>query len=388
MQRKPLNTYNRAQRWPGPAYWIILFVTLVLLVALTMTFFIALAVTKDIEKNVDPNGGDSTEGIVNNTTATGDKTGIVLPSATVSGNYLSTNASGFSQIEGITSEAAVLVEVGSKTAVAGKNADVVIHPASMTKVMTLLVACENLTDPNELLTVKQEMLDRRTQLDGSGEIVDNTTVMDPDGDTEKIQGAGISVTVEDALYLINYQSDTVACLMIAEKIAGSEAEFVKLMNKKAQEIGLTKTNFVNCTGLTEVTGEYNTTTCREMAAILNCALNNVVAKKIISSTAKYYADVYTDGQKTGYTIPFFADWHNRAARLNGNVKAGKVTILGGKTGYEDIPTSCFITYGTSSANGKTYVCVIVGRLINSGSPLVYNATGTEDTRYIYKTYAN
>ncbi len=387
MQRKPLNTYNRNQRWPGPMYWMILFVTLVLLVSLTMTFFVALVVTRDEKENKGPDGGDSTEGIVNITTTPGDKTGIVLPSATVLGDYLSADAAEFAQIEGITSEAAVLVEVGSKTAVAGKNADVVIHPASMTKVMTLLIACENLTDPNELLTVKQEMLDRRTQLDGSGELVDNTTVMDVEGYTESIQMVGLSITVEDALYLINYQSDTVACLMIAEKIAGSEAEFVKLMNKKAQEIGLTKTNFVNCTGLTEVTGEYNTTTCREMAAIMNCALNNAVAKKIISSTSKYYADVYSDGQATGYTIPFFADWHNRAARLNGNVKAGKVTILGGKTGYEDIPTSCFITYGTSSANGKTYICVIVGRLIDSENPIVVNAKGTEDTRSIYKNYA-
>ena len=112
-----------------------------------------------------------------------------------------------------------------------------------------------------------------------------------------------------------------------------------------------------------------------------------MAKKIISSTSKYYADVYENGQKTQYTIPFFADWHNRAARLNGNVKAGKVTILGGKTGYEDIPTSCFVTYGVSSADGKTYICVIVGKTLGSSAPLVKNATGTEDMRTVYKNYA-
>lgn len=387
MQRKPLNTYNKEQRWPGTAYWIILFVTLVLLVSLTATFFTALAFTGGINVSGDPDIDNNGDSDANKTAKVGKKTGIVLPSVTPEGKYLSTTAENFKTISGITSEAAVLVDADSMLTVAGKNNDVVIHPASMTKVMTLLVACENIKDPNELLTVKQEMLDRRKQLDGSGELVENATVLDSLEDTQIIQIVDKSVTVEDALYLINYQSDTVACLMIAEYVAGSEAKFVKLMNDKAKEIGLEKTNFVNCTGLTELSGEYNTTTCREMAAIMNCAINNEVAEKIMSATQKYSADIYENGKKTEYYIPFFADWYNREARLNGNPRAGKVTIKGGKTGYEDIPTSCFITYGTSSSNGRTYICVIVGRLINSENLLVKNATGTEDTRTIYKNYA-
>ena len=67
--------------------------------------------------------------------------------------------------------------------------------------------------------------------------------------------------------------------------------------------------------------------------------------------------------------------------------AGSVTIRGGKTGYEDIPTSCFVTYGTSS-NGKTYVCVAIGKLIGSDGKNVNNSTNTADTRTIYKNYAS
>ena len=387
MQRTPINTYKKPQRWPGATYWIILFITIVLLISLTVGFFTSLALTGGIKNVNDPNGDENDDPTVNSDTKKGEKTGIVLPSATPSGNYLSGTAENFKTISDITSECAVLVDANSMLTVAGKNNDVVIHPASMTKVMTLLVACERLDDPNALLTVKQEMLDRRKQLDGSGELVDNATVVNSSEDTEVIQMVDKSVTVEDALYLINYQSDTVACLMIAEHISGSEAEFVKLMNDKAKEIGLTNTNFVNCTGLTEISGEYNTTTCREMAAIMNCAIKNEVAKKIISSTQKYKADVYEGGQKTDYYIPFFADWYNREARLNGNTKAGKVTIQGGKTGYEDIPTSCFITYGISSSNARTYICVIVGKTIGSQASLVKNAVGTADMRTIYKNYA-
>jgi D-alanyl-D-alanine carboxypeptidase (penicillin-binding protein 5/6) len=318
----------------------------------------------------------------------GKKTGIKLPSATTGGNYKSSSAASVKTIEGITCEAAVLVEVGSNTSVAEKNADSAVHPASLTKVMTLLVACENAKDPNKLLTVKQDMLDRRTELDGSGELVDNTSVLDANDDLIQIQIVGKSVTVEDALYLINYQSDTVACLLMAEYVAGSEEAFVAMMNAKAREIGLTNTTFVNCTGLTEKSGEYNKTTAREMAAILACALENSVAKKIISATDKYTVNVYENGKKTEYKIPFFADWYNREARLNGNTKAGKVTIKGGKTGYEDIPTSCFITYGTSASSGKTYVCVVIGKLLGSSSKGINNAGGTADMRTVYSKYAD
>ena len=343
-------------------------------------------------------GGSSNAGANNNSnkqpitsnSQPGAKTGIVLPCATPAGNYLSAAGEGtkdISDVEEITSSAAVLVNASENIAVAGKNLDVVIHPASMTKVMTLLVACENAKDPNALLTVKQEMLARRTELDGSGELVDNTTVVNGNGLREQIQIVGKSITVEDALYLINYQSDTVACLLIAEYIAGSEQNFVNMMNNKAKELGLKNTNFVNCTGLTEAdTQEHNVTTCREMAAIMACAMNNPSSKKVITSYAKYTVDVYDNGEKTEYGIPFFADWQNRPTRLDGNTKIGNLNVIGGKTGFEDISQSCFVTYAVDTKSGKNYICVTVGKLISEDKEVV-NKTSTADTRKIYKDYA-
>ena len=189
------------------------------------------------------------------------------------------------------------------------------------------------------------------------------------------------------MYLINYQSDTVACLLIAEYVSGSEDEFVKLMNTKASQLGLTKTNFVNCTGLTEKSGNYNTTTCREMATIMAAAIDNPMAKKIITGTEKFKADIYEGKTKTEYVVPFFADWHNKPNRLGGDIWAGKVKILGGKTGYEYIPTSCFITYGVHSGSNKEYVCVAVGKTIGSTASDVKITDQTADTRLIYKNYA-
>ena len=124
-----------------------------------------------------------------------------------------------------------------------------------------------------------------------------------------------------------------------------------------------------------------------MAAIMAAALDNPVAKKVITSIDKFKVDIYEGKTKTEYVIPFFADWQNKSNRLGGTVTAGKVTILGGKTGYEDIPTSCFVTYGKHSVSGNEYVCVIIGRTIGSTSAEIYPAPQTADTRLIYKNYA-
>ena len=410
MQTKSPNnkktTYNKPVKrdyaLPGMKYWIVFFTTIFLLVAMTVSLVVMLCIedggdynNSNSDKNEGNQNGVSGNGqIVNNNTNIKTKTGIVLPCATAGGKYLSSSASNVSSIEGINSDCAILVDIGSNVSVAEKNADIPVHPASLTKVMTLLVACENLPNAGALLTVDQAMLERREQLDGSGELVDNTSVLNADGDVEKIDIVGKSVTVEDALYLINYQSDTVACLMVAEYVAGSEYAFVQKMNAKAEALGLSNTKFVNCTGLTESSGEYNKTTAREMAAIMACALKNATAKKVITSNQKYEADIYEDGKKTEYTIPFMADWDVK--RWNNTsyyeVRDAKKTlknvkVLGGKTGYEDIPTSCFVTYARNTASGKEYVCVTIGKSLNSNSELVKNEKSTVDAVQIYKNYA-
>ncbi len=391
MQNNHNNNAQQNMRRPGKIYWAILIATITLIVLLTAALVVVLCVGGDKKPNNDDNLPQNTGEVVKKPTK-GNTTGIMLPCATPAGIYRPTMGANVATIEGINSECAVLVDNSTGNIVASKDADTVIHPASMTKIMTLLVACENAKDPNALLTVKEEMLTRRTELDGSGELVDNTTVVNGNGDVEKIDIIGMGVTLEDALHLINYQSDTVACLLVAEYVAGSESAFVAMMNKKAADIGLTNTTFVNCTGLTEKDGRHNTTTAREMAAIMSCVLKNTVARKIVSSFEKYKAFIYEmnngKGKKTDLYIPFFAEWYNRETRLNGNVRAGDVNIQGGKTGFEDIPDSCFVTYGVNQTNGKEYICVTVGRKTGSEAGLLNNATSTADTRAIYKNYAN
>jgi len=370
-------TYKPSERkdyaLPGKKYWIVFFTTLMLIIAMTISLFAVLVIEDGNTNGIAISGGNSGSGngknpIVNNNTSIGVKTGITLPCSTPNGNYLSSSASNVNTIDGIASDCAILVDINGNISVAEKNADAIIYPASMTKVMTLLVACERATNPDVKLTITQEMVDYQQITGGSGNLA---------------FAVGEQITVEDALYLINYRSDTIACLLIAEYVAGGEQGFVDLMNQKAREIGLSKTNFTNCTGLHN---ENHYTTCREMAAIMRCAVNNETAKQIITAYSGYSVDIYLDGAlERNPTV--YSGWYSERMGDNAWVgNASDVKVLGGKTGYEDIPKACFVTYAQNTKSGKYYVCVTVGRQSEGGANLG-SSQSTTDTKTVYKTYA-
>ena len=317
----------------------------------------------------------------NVTPTAGNKTGIKLPSATPAGDYLGVSDSSSQDVSGdtdIKSGAIVLVDTVDGKVVAGKNWDERVYPASMTKVMTLLVACENAKDPNALLTVTQAMADEYKKPANQGASIANPWK------------AGDQVTVEDALHLVIYESDTFACWLLAEYVAGSEAQFVQLMNQKASSMGLTNTRFSNCTGLFNAN---HYTTCREMAAIMAAAMNNEAASAVLSRTSLYSVDVYTNGEMTG-SVDMYSGWYTgrlEKYKLSGvapyYVGGGSdIMLVGGKTGYEDVPRYCYVTAGQDDATGRTYVCVQVGRLTDGAEP-VGEQQSTNDTRTIYRKYA-
>ena len=109
----------------------------------------------------------------------------------------------------VKSQHSILVDLSTYESVAEKSADAKIYPASMTKVMTLVVACERVTNLDKKLTVTEEMATFAKENEGSGVGL-------------KI---GESYSVKDLLYLISYQSDTIASILVAEHIAGSPEAF-------------------------------------------------------------------------------------------------------------------------------------------------------------------
>ena len=360
--------------------FLIIATALVLLLAIVCTTLLVIAKNRS-----EPSGNDDTSDDVqgafapssseNSDTQNKVSGAPLYPTKPSRTNYMSKSAADVAQVgSAIKSNNAILVELGTYTSVAEKNADEKIFPASMTKVMTLLVACERVTDLDKKLVVTQAHIDYKSKTGGSGDIP---------------FAVGEGVRVRDLLQIIIHDSDTIACLLIAEYIAGSEAEYAALMNKKAEDIGLKNTHFSSVTGLHD---NENYTTCRDMAAIMAYALENELVKEIMTYYKGYKFSAYIgDSNTVKYEYPTsWSDWYSTRLSDNAYVKnsGGKTVaeIMAGKTGWEEIPRACFVTYAIDN-NGKGYICVVVGRSATS-QPNVLSTDSTADTRYLYRNYVS
>ena len=230
------------------------------------------------------------------------------------------------------SEKAILIDLTTNEIVASRQAGQVMYPASMTKVMTLIVVAENLKNEsalNDVLTV-------------------NVPIGEHSGFGFSI---GDTLTVKDLIYAAILQSDGVACIMLANYIAGSETNFVKLMNEKAREMGLDEktTLFQNCTGLHE---QYHYSTCRDMAIIMAYAMKNPFCASVLT-TLKYSP---SGNFRPGNTYTFWNGFlHNRLS--DGNKQPKNAEIIGGKTGWTGKDSGyCIVSY-VKGNNGHFYVSV-------------------------------
>lgn len=198
------------------------------------------------------------------------------------------------------SKSGILVRLEDGAVAVEKDADAVIYPASMTKIMTALIGIENISDVNQTITIDQATYDR-LYLEGAS-----------------LAGfpAGTPVPVLDMLYGVMLPSGAECCVGIAEHIYGSENAFVDAMNAKAQELGMTNTHFVTTTGLHD---EQHYTTVRDLTLLLKYALQNETFKTI------YCTKEYTS-QTTG--LHFTSTMFKKMS--SSSVTGGE--ILGGKTG--------------------------------------------------------
>ena len=276
-------------------------------------------------------------------------------------DYAIKNSSDFRGIEDVPTKYAILVDLNSYEAIAGKNADVRICPASMTKVMTVLVVCENLTSLDDRLVITAEVLNDSLKGGGSG--------------LKDLWIEGNEFSVEDLLYLAFMQSDTVACKLLAEYIAGSEEAFTKMMNAKAKEIGMDDTVFSNSTGLS-IKGETYYSTCRDVAMMMAYALDNSLANRILTATDRVLKKGYAPINERTTIKPTWLTERLGSAALD------TVTVKGGKTGYETEPGYCLVSSAVSNSGDGEYILVTVG---GSGVKL---AQTIKDVKSIYNTYAD
>ena len=257
---------------------------------------------------------------------------------------------------GVHSQYAVLADLSDNTVVAELRGDELMYPASMTKVMTLLVACENLADSD---------YDRSVAM--SADIIIQMQRENASGFGFK---AGEVLTVRDLVYAVALESDCAASIQLAEFVAGSHEAFVAMMNQKCKDLGLTRTHFANATGLHE---DNHYTTCREMASIMAAAVahdtvRNVMSQKsYVSSTnvhgrvtfrSTFFVDVLEDGNGSYFTLPAGA------------------RVVAAKTGSTDEAGKCLVTYIES---GNERYVIVTG---NAKTANLY----CSDYTSIYKDY--
>lgn len=195
--------------------------------------------------------------------------------------------------------------------------------ASTAKVMTALVALENLNPATEL-----EVLEKAATA----------------GENSMGLVAGEKLTVEELLYGLMLVSGNDAAVVLAEGVAGSEGNFVDMMNKKARDLGLSDTKFVNATGL-DVDENNSYSTAYDMAVIARYTWENFSLFRKISSTVHQYIEA-TDKHKD-------FDLYNDT-----NLLTTYPGVRGIKPGFTWEAGLCLVTYAENE--GKKILAVILG----------------------------
>ena len=206
-----------------------------------------------------------------------------------------------------------------------------LYPASLTKILTALVAIKY-GSLNQVLTATNAV---------------NINV--PGAALVGIK-AGESMTLEQALHLLLIKSGNDVANLIAENISGSVEEFIELMNEEAKALGATNSHFMNAHGLHE-TDHY--TTVYDMYLIFKEAVKYEAITQIInmSNYSTTYKDKY--GNNKNITVSTTNAFFKQLYALPQNV-----TILGGKTGTTDEAGSCLALY-VKDISGNPYVSIIL-----------------------------
>lgn len=229
----------------------------------------------------------------------------------------------------IESESIVFVNCNTNKVVASRNATVRCYPASTTKIMTILTAVDHITDYNKTFTFSYEITDP---------LYLQEATMAGFKDKE-------AVNMIDMLYGAILPSGADATVGLALSIAGGEEEFVKLMNQKAQQLGLKNTHFTNSSGLFD---ENHYTTAEDMAVIIRAAMENDLCRKILSTYEYTTADTEQHPEGIDLTSTLFSYMYG--------TEPDGATILGGKTGFVSESGYCIASFGKSDS-GTEYVCV-------------------------------
>lgn len=232
----------------------------------------------------------------------------------------------------VDSRNAVFIDLESGRILAQKGYQERINPASMTKVLTVLIAAEQVADLEDTFTMTIDITDYSYVNDCSNVGFE----------------VGEQVTVKDLFYGTILPSGADAAVALATYVAGSHEAFVEMMNEKLSDMGLSETaHFTNCVGVYD---SEHYCTVYDMAMILEAAMDNELCREILG--ARTYTTSATVQHPEGITV---SNWFIR--RIEDKDTGGKV--LGAKTGFVNQSGNCAASFGEDTA-GKRYVCVTAG----------------------------
>ncbi|MGE5653853.1 MAG: D-alanyl-D-alanine carboxypeptidase family protein [Bacillota bacterium] len=232
------------------------------------------------------------------------------------------------QSSGLRSSHAILVRLKDHAVLMEQSSEERVYPASLTKIMTAIVAMENLTNLQEKVELPAAIFSELYYADAS------------------MAGfrPGERVTAIDLIYGAMLPSGAECSIGLANHIAGSERAFVQMMNHKAFELDMDGTHFFNATGLHDWR---HYTTVKDLAALLSYALQNETFRTIFTSSSHLTqpTNLHPEGMTLSSTL--FQKLAN--THTDGGV------ILGGKTGYTEQAGLCLASL--ANVNGKEYILV-------------------------------
>lgn len=233
-------------------------------------------------------------------------------------------------LSGLNSPHAILIRRGGEV-LGSRDADAVLYPASLTKIMTVLLAAESLPDLDAPVTLEDGIFPPLWQANAS------------------LAGfaAGETVPVRDLLYGALLPSGAECSVTLACCAAGDEQTFVQRMNQRAAALGMQDTHFCNVTGLQDPA---HVSTVRDIALLLDAALDNETFRQVF--TARQYTTAATDAHPDGILLQ-----SSMFAALDGE-STGRAVLLGGKTGYTSEAGQCLASL--AELDGQEYILVTAG----------------------------
>lgn len=231
-------------------------------------------------------------------------------------------------LDNLYSKAAMVTDLDSGKCIGKKNSGKKIYPASLTKIMTVLLSIEKLDNLKESIVVPEDIF----------------PALYAEGASMAGFQPGETASYEELLYGAMLPSGAECCQTLAKAVSGSEEGFAQEMNEKARELGMKHTHFTNATGLQD---SEHYTTAEDLTLLLEDALKNQTFYEIFTAAA--YSTTASNIYGEGFTFYSTMRQEMSAAQIQDS------HILGGKTGYTSEAGLCLASIGR--VGEKTYLVV-------------------------------